>query len=76
MSVMIAEELKAGRILGDNDNNEYVYMPGGEVGAERPMCIFEKGNDKTDLPLSEAVELVKHLSLKPVNHPAMGKRSY
>jgi hypothetical protein len=76
MSVIMAEQLKAGIILGDNDNQEYVYMPGSEIGAENPMCIFEKGDHKEDLHLEEAVELAKHLSLIPVTHPKYGKKAY
>ena len=32
MSKILAEELLAGIILADNDNEEYIYLPGGEVG--------------------------------------------
>ncbi|MDD3396177.1 MAG: hypothetical protein PHQ45_03030 [Acidaminococcaceae bacterium] len=76
MSCIMAEELQAGIILGDNKNKEYVYMPGGEVGTDSPMCTFEKNGNKTDLPLADAVELAKRLSLKPVKHPQLGKHSY
>ena len=31
MSKILAEQLLAGIILGDNDNQEYIYLPGGEV---------------------------------------------
>lgn len=76
MSVIIAEELKAGIILGDNDNKEYVYMPGSEIGSENPMCIFEREGTKTDLHLKDAVEMAKRLTLKPVTHPKLGKKAY
>ncbi len=76
MSLIIAEQLKAGIILGDNENGEYVYMPGSEIGVENPMCIFEKGKEKEDLHIDDAVELVKRLSLIPVKHPRYGKRAY
>lgn len=76
MSIIIAEQLKAGIILGDNENLEYVYMPGSEIGAEDPMCIFEAGIKKEDLHLDAAVELAKRLSLTPVKHPKYGKKAY
>lgn len=76
MSLIIAEQLKAGIILGDNENGEYVYMPGSEIGVENPMCIFEKGKEKEDLHIDDAVELAKRLSLIPVKHPRYGKRAY
>ena len=63
MSKILAEQLLAGIILGDNDNQEYIYLPGGEVGRQ-------------DLPLDKAVEQAKRLHLKPVAHPEMGRRSY
>lgn len=40
MSVIIAEELRAGYILGDPDNDQYLYMPGSEIGVDDPMCIL------------------------------------
>lgn len=42
MSKILAEQLLAGIILADNDNREYIYLPGGEVGSEDPHCVFEK----------------------------------
>ena len=41
MSKILAEQLLAGIILGDNDNQEYIYLPGGEVGSDTPCCVFE-----------------------------------
>ncbi|MCH3913704.1 MAG: hypothetical protein LKE29_00045 [Acidaminococcaceae bacterium] len=76
MSVIVAEELKAGIILGDNDNKEYIYMPGSEIGSDNPMCIFESKGVKTDLHINDAVEKAKRLTLKPVIHPTLGKRAY
>ena len=34
MSKITQEKLLAGIIFGDNDNEEYIYLPGGEVGSE------------------------------------------
>lgn len=76
MSVIMAEELKAGVILGDRENDQYLYMPGSEIGSDDPVCIFEEGSSKTDLHLQEAVELAKRLTLKPTVHPVFGKRAY
>ena len=76
MSKILAEQLLAGIILGDNDNQEYIYLPGGEVGSDSPCCIFESKAERQDLPLEDAVEQVKRLHLKPVVHPEMGRRSY
>ena len=76
MSVVIAEELKAGIILGDPDNEQYIYMPGSEIGGDDPMCIYEEKGSKTDLHIKEAVELAKRLTLKPAIHPVYGKRAY
>ena len=76
MSVIIAEELRAGYILGDPDNDQYLYMPGSEIGVDDPMCIFEGKDFKTDVHLKEAVEIAKKLTLKRVHHPLMGDRSY
>lgn len=76
MSVIMAEELKAGVILGDRENDQYLYMPGSEIGSDDPVCIFEEAGNKTDLHLKEAVELAKRLTLKPTVHPVFGKRAY
>ena len=59
-----------------NDNQEYIYLPGGEVGSDTPCCVFESKSGRQDLPLDKAVEQAKRLHLKPVAHPEMGRRSY
>lgn len=56
MSKILAEQLLAGIILGDNDNQEYIYLPGGEVGSDTPCCVFESESGRQDLPLDKAVE--------------------
>ncbi len=76
MSKVIAEKLLSGIIFGDTDNNEYIYLPGGEVGSERPICVLERGGEREDLPLEEAAYMAQHLTLKPCNHPLLGRRSY
>lgn len=54
MSKITQEKLLAGIIFGDNDNEEYIYLPGGEVGSEAPLCVLERGGSREDLPLEEA----------------------
>lgn len=76
MSKVTSEQLLAGIIFGDSDNNEYVYLPGGEVGSDDPCCIFEQNGSSRDVPLEEAVVLVQRLQLYPCSHPQFGKRSY
>ncbi len=76
MSRVTAEHLLAGIIFGDAENNEYIYLPGGEVGSEHPLCVYEHDDKREDLKLAEAARLVQHLTLKPTSHPIWGKRSY
>lgn len=76
MSKVIAEKLLAGVIFGDADNDEYIYLPGGEVGTENPLCVVERQGSKEDLSVEEASDLVQHLSLRPCSHPIFGRRSY
>ena len=72
MSKILAEQLLAGIILGDNDNQEYIYLPGGEVGSDTPCCIFESKSGRQDLPLDKAVEQAKRLHLSASgNGPAL-----
>lgn len=76
MSKVISEKLLAGIVFGDLDNNEFIYLPGGEVGSDNPLCVLERNGNIEDLDLEEASEMVLHLSLKPASHPILGKRSY
>jgi len=76
MSKVISEKLLSGTIFGDHDNREFIYLPGGEVGTENPICVFEHYDLNEDLPLEEASELVLRLALKPVKHPLLGKKSF
>jgi len=75
MSVMVAAELKVGTIYGDTINQEYVYMPASEIGLVEPICIFEKSTVRQDISLTEALTLVRKLSLKPACHPRFGRSS-
>ncbi len=76
MSKVIAEKLLAGIIFGDSENNEYIYLPGGEVGSDNPLCILESRGSSEDLSLEEAAYMVQQLTLHPCAHPIFGKRSY
>ena len=76
MSKVTQEKLLAGIIFGDNDNEEYIYLPGGEVSSEAPLCVLERGGSREDLPLEEAAQQVHRLALRPCAHPLWGKRSY
>lgn len=76
MSKVTKEKLLAGFIFGDNDNNEYIYLPGGEVGSEHPLCVLERGDAREDLSLEEAAQMVHRLALRECKHPVWGKRSY
>ena len=66
MSKITQEKLLAGIIFGDNDNEEYIYLPG----------VLERGGSREDLPLEEAAQQVHRLALRPCTHPLWGKRSY
>ncbi|MBP1765120.1 MAG: hypothetical protein H6Q65_2178 [Firmicutes bacterium] len=68
--------LLAGIIFGDQETGEYIYLPGGEVGVEDPVCIFETADGQRDVPIQEAVFLIAKLTLKPVRHPRMGLKAY
>lgn len=76
MSQIAQKHLLAGIIFGDAETGEYIYLPGGEVGADTPLCVFEHDGTKEDVTLEEAGYLVDHLTLKPCAHPALGKRSF
>ena len=39
MSKITQEKLLAGIIFGDNDNEEYIYLPGGEVGSGSTLFL-------------------------------------
>ena len=65
MSQIVAQHLKAGFVFGDHENGEYVYLPGGEIGADEPLCVLETPSGRRDVTLPEAVQLVLTLSLKP-----------
>jgi hypothetical protein len=76
MSRMTAEYLKVGIIFGDTIAEEYVYLPGSEIGMEEPMCVIETPKGRQDISMKDALVYVRKLSLKPVCHPRLGRRSF
>ena len=73
---MITEtELKTGVVFGDRENQEYVYMPGSEIGLEKPMCVYENCGKRLDVDLPEALRLIRVRSLRHTKHPVLGKNS-
>lgn len=76
MSKINKEKLLAGYVFGDIENDEYIYLPGSEIGSEAPMCVLEKQGSREDISLEEASDLVNHLSLRAVKHPLMGFKSF
>ena len=75
MSVMFTEALRAGRIFGDANTQEYVYMPAGEIGAEEALCVYETAERREDITLAEALRLIRIRSLRPARHPRLGESS-
>lgn len=76
MSKVTKEKLLAGFIFGDNDNEEYIYLPGGEVGSEHPLCVLERRGEREDLSVEDAALMVHRLALRECSHPLWGRRSY
>ncbi len=73
---MIAEaKLRAGVIYGDAATDEYVYMPGSELGVAEPLCVYEDGGLRRDVDMGEALRLIRVRSLKPTRHPLLGDSS-
>ena len=76
MSRMTVEHLKAGKIFGDSNTHEYLYLPASEIGMDDPLCVIETPQGRQDITLKEALTYVLKLSLKPVRHPEFGNRSF
>lgn len=72
MKTLVESQLCDGVIYGDNVNSEYVYMPASEIGAKCPICVFEYNSLREDISMSEALNIIRKLSLKPVKHPRLG----
>ena len=76
MSQIAKKHLLAGIIFGDVKTSEYIYLPAGEVGSDDPLCVLETTLDRQDITLEEAGSLIDRLSLKPIAHPTLGKKSF
>ncbi len=61
------EKLTAGTIFADLTNDEYIYMPGSEIGTSSPMCILKKRDQQIELSLDDASAKIQILNLKPLN---------
>ena len=73
---MITEsELKTGVIFGDSENQEYVYMPGSEIGVDSPMCVYESDGRRLDVDMREALRLIRVRALRHAKHPVLGTSS-
>ena len=75
MATMTECELKAGVIFGDGNTAEYVYMPAGEPGADKPLWVYEQGEDREDVDLREAMAIIRRRSLRHAVHPRLGSNS-
>lgn len=73
--MMVESQLKSGVIFGDNNTNEYVYMPGSEIGTAEPLCVYEADGSRDDVDMHEALRLVRVRSLRPTRHPLLGASS-
>lgn len=66
-NIINKEKLNSGIIFGDVENEEYIYMPGGEIGSYFPSCVFEHHGVREDVSLEEAAALINQMHLKPLN---------
>ena len=73
--VLAEAKLRVGVISGDPENNEYVYMPGSELGVKEPLCVYEAEGMREDVDMHEALRLIRVRSLKPARHPVWGESS-
>ena len=73
MSIINIEKLTAGIVFADKINDEYIYMPGSEIGSNDPICIFERKGQRSDISIKEAAILIDKLNLKKLNVAPFGK---
>ena len=76
MSRIHKEHLQAGYIFGDTINQEYIYLPSGEVGTDHPLAVLETPTKREDITLDEAVHMIDTLTLKRCSHPTLGKNYF
>jgi hypothetical protein len=58
------EKLLSGAVFGDPDKGEYIYLPGGEIGSDRPLCVLEQTDKKRDVSLEDAAAAIDRLQLR------------
>ncbi len=75
MATMTDCELQAGVFFGDGNTAEYVYMPASELGVDKPLCVYEQGEDREDVDLREAMAIIRRRSLRHAVHPRLGSNS-
>ena len=76
MSRIHKEHLQAGYIFGDTINQEYIYLPSGEVGTDHPLAVLETPTQREDITLDDAVHMVDTLTLLRWSPPPLGKKSF
>ena len=73
---MIREaQLGRGIIFGDQNTDEYVYMPASEIGMEQPLYVYEMADSRRDIDIAEALHLIRVRDLRPTLHPLLGRTS-
>lgn len=75
MHKLAESKLLAGFIYGDPATEEYVYLPGSEVGANSPVLIYESEKKRQDISIENALELIEKRRLRLTSHPLFGKRT-
>lgn len=75
MHRFIEGKLLSGFIYGDRRNEEYIYLPGSEMGATPPVLVYELEDSRQDISLAEALHLIEKRSLRLTSHPIFGERT-
>ena len=75
MHKLAESKLIAGFIYGDPATEEYVYLPGSEVGTDNPVLIYECEKKRQDISIENALKLIEKRSLRLTSHPIFGKRT-
>lgn len=75
MHKLAESKLIAGFIYGDPATEEYVYLPGSEVGTNNPVLIYECKKKRQDISIENALALIEKRSLRLTSHPLFGKRT-
>ena len=73
--VLAEAKLRVGVIYGDPENNEYVYMPGSELGVKDPLCVYEAEGLREDVDMREAPPRMRGRRRTPARHPVWGESS-